>query len=70
VILFGLPEIRETYFPYVEVRCARFKGTSRSEFIDRLNIEGGILAAIDEGPKFIRRNTKMAGKSMVALPRD
>lgn len=62
VILFGLPEIRETYFPYAEVRCARFKGTSRSEFIDRLNIEGGILAAIDEVPKFIRRNTKMAGK--------
>lgn len=62
VILFGLPEIREAYFPYAEVRCARFKGTSRSEFIDRLNIEGGILAAIDEVPKFIRRNTKMAGK--------
>lgn len=62
VILFGLPEVRETYFPYAEVRCARFKGTSRSEFIDRLNIEGGILAAIDEVPKFIRRNTKMAGK--------
>lgn len=62
MILFGLPEIRETYFPYAEVRCARFKGTSRSEFIDRLNIEGGILAAIDEVPKFIRRNTKMAGK--------
>ncbi len=62
VILFGLPEVRETYFPYAEVRCARFKGTSRSEFIDRLNIEGGILTAIDEVPKFIRRNTKMAGK--------
>ena len=62
VILFGNPDVRETYFPYAEVRCARFKGTSRSEFIDRLNIEGGILSAIDEVPKFIRRNTKMAGK--------
>ena len=62
VILFGLPEIREIYFPYAEVRCARFKGTSRSEFVDRLNIEGSVLAAIDEVPKFIRRNTKMAGK--------
>ncbi len=62
VILFGFPEIRETCFPYAEVRCARFKGISRSEFIDRLNIKGGILAAIDEVPKFIRRNTKMAGK--------
>ena len=62
VILFGLPAVRETYFPYAEVRCARFKGTSRAEFIDRLNIEGSILTAIDEVPKFIRRNTKMAGK--------
>ncbi len=62
VILFGLPETRAAYFPYAEVRCARFKGSSRSEFIDRLNIDGGILAAIDEVPKFIRRNTKMAGK--------
>lgn len=62
VILFGLPAIRRQYFPYAEVRCARFAGTSRSEFIDRLNIEGGILAAIEEAPKFIRRNTKMAGK--------
>jgi ATP-dependent DNA helicase RecG len=62
VILFGSPIIREQYFPYAEVRCARFQGSSRSEFIDRLNIEGGILAAIDEVPKFIRRNTKMAGK--------
>ena len=62
IILFGLPEARETYFPYAEVRCARFKGISRAEFIDRLNIEGGVLNAIEEVPKFIRRNTKMAGK--------
>jgi ATP-dependent DNA helicase RecG len=62
VILFGNPEIRQTYFPFAEVRCARFAGTSRAEFIDRLNIDGSILKAIDEVPKFIRRNTKMAGK--------
>lgn len=62
VILFGLPNVREQYFPYAEVRCARFEGNSRAEFIDRLNIEGGILSAIKEVPKFIRRNTKMAGK--------
>ena len=62
ILLFGLPEVRETHFPYAEVRCARFQGTSCAEFIDRLNIEGGVLAAIEEVPKFIRRNTKMAGK--------
>jgi len=62
VILFGKPEIREKFFPFVEVKCARFAGTTRAEFIDRLEIEGSILSAIDEVPKFIRRNTKMAGK--------
>ncbi len=62
MILFGKAEFREQYFPFAEVRCARFVGTTRAEFIDRLEIQGGILAAIDEVPKFIRRNTKMAGK--------
>ena len=62
VILFGKPEVRQRFFPFAEVRCARFAGTTRAEFIDRLEIEGGILSAIDEVPKFIRRNTKMAGK--------
>jgi ATP-dependent DNA helicase RecG len=62
VILFGKPEILHEYFPFAEVRCARFAGTTRAEFIDRLNIEGSILNAIVEVPKFIRLNTKMAGK--------
>lgn len=62
VILFGKPEILHEYFPFAQVRCARFAGTTRAEFIDRLDIEGSILKAIAEVPKFIRRNTKMAGK--------
>lgn len=62
VILFGKPDVRQQFFPFAEVRCARFAGTTRAEFIDRLDIEGGILSAIEEVPKFIRRNTKMAGK--------
>lgn len=62
VILFGKPEIRQKYFPFAEVRCARFAGITRAEFIDRLNIEGGIIGAIDEVPKFIRRNTRVTGK--------
>lgn len=62
VLLFGKPEIRQKFFPFSEVKCARFAGTTRAEFIDRLEIEGSILSAIDAVPKFIRRNTKMAGK--------
>lgn len=62
ILLFGKPEIRQMYFPFAKVRCARFAGTTRAEFIDQLEIERGILAAIDEVPKFIHYNTRMSGK--------
>lgn len=48
MILFGKSEAREQYFPFAEVRCARFAGTTRAEFIDRLELDGGILAAIED----------------------
>lgn len=70
VILFGNPDIKQMFFPYAEVRCARFAGTTRAEFIDRLEIEGGLLSAIEEVPKFIRRNTKMMGKFGAMQRRD
>lgn len=62
VILFGSPAVRHQYFPFAEVRCARFAGTSKEEFIDRLNIEGSILEAVDKIVQFIRRHTKLTGK--------
>ena len=40
VILLGKLEILQTHFPFAEVRCARFVGNTRAEFIDRLNTEG------------------------------
>ena len=62
LILFGKPDARCRYFPDAQVRCARFKGTSKSSFLDQLDIEGTVLDAVFEVPKFIRRNTRMAGK--------
>ena len=62
VILFGKEDVRLNHFPFAEVKCARFAGTSRAEFIDQVDIQGTILNAIEEVPKFIRRNTRMAGK--------
>lgn len=70
VILFGTAEAKQMFFPYAEVRCARFAGTTRAEFIDRLEIEDGLLSAIEEVPKFIRRNTKMMGKFGAMQRRD
>ena len=69
VILFGKPMIRLQYFPFAEVRCARFRGTTKAEFIDQLNIQGSILQAIEEVPKFIRRNTKMSSEFSGAMTR-
>ncbi len=69
VILFGNPMIRLQYFPYAEVRCARFNGATKAEFIDQLDIQGSILQATEEVPKFIRRNTKMSSEFSGAMAR-
>jgi ATP-dependent DNA helicase RecG len=62
LILFGLDDVRQRYFPDARVSCARFRGTDKSEFIDRIDIAGSVLNAIDEVPRFIRRNTRLAAK--------
>ncbi|MBI3920915.1 MAG: putative DNA binding domain-containing protein [Armatimonadetes bacterium] len=62
LILFGKDAVREHHFPDARVSCARFTGTNKAEFLDRLDIEGSVLDAVDEVPRFIRRNTRMAAK--------
>lgn len=62
IILFANEETRFHQFADARVSCARFAGTEKVEFIDRLDIEGGLLTAIEEVPKFIRRNTRMAAE--------
>ena len=58
LILFGKEIHRNRFFPDARVSCARFRGIDKSQFIDRLDIEGNILDAVNEVPKFIRRNTR------------
>ena len=62
VILFAREKYRNQYFPDARVSCARFRGTDKSDFIDRLDIEGSILDAIESVPKFIMRNTRLYSK--------
>ena len=62
ILLFANEEIRFHQFADARVSCARFAGTEKVNFIDRINIDGGLLAAIEEVPKFIRRNTRMAAE--------
>jgi len=60
LILFGQDKYREKYFPNTVVRCARFQGNKKVDFVDQYDSEGTILEAIHEVPKFIKRNTRLA----------
>jgi ATP-dependent DNA helicase RecG len=42
--------------------CARFRGADRVDFLDRIDVEGTVLEALEEAPKFIRRNTRLAAR--------
>ena len=53
IILFGKPDVRQQVLPDVRVSCARFSGTNKSEFIDRLDFEGSIIEVIEQVPAFI-----------------
>lgn len=62
LILFGRPDIRRQVLPDARVSCARFAGISKAEFIDRIDFEESIIEAVEQVPKFIRRNTRLFPK--------
>ncbi len=65
IILFGTPAARARCFPDARVQAARFAGPSKAEFLDQLEPDDrgvSILAALDEVPRFVRRNTRTASR--------
>lgn len=70
VILFGKEDVREQYFPDARISCALFQGENKTHFLDRLDIEGGILPALVEVPKFVRRNTRLASEIQTFVRKD
>lgn len=50
------------YISHHEIRIARFRGTTRSEFIDSQEIRGPIYKMLDEVEVFFKRNTRLANK--------
>lgn len=62
LILFGQDQLRERYFPNAKVRCARFQGKDKVDFIDQYDCEGTVVEAMSDVPNFIRRNTRLAAK--------
>lgn len=70
LILFGRDAPRQRLFPEARVSCARFRGSERVDFLDRLDIEGTVLDALEEAPKFIRRNTRLAARIVTMRRQD
>ena len=60
ILFFGVEPQR--FLPHSEVKLARFKGTTMTEFIDRVELHAPLPELIDEAEKFVRRNTRMATK--------
>ena len=62
LILFGKPDVRQHVLPDARVSCARFSGSNKSDFIDRMDLEVSIIEVIEQVPVFIRRNTRLYPK--------
>lgn len=65
IILFGTPAARARCFPDARVQAARFAGPTKAEFLDQLEADSqgiSVLAALDEIPRFVRRNTRTASR--------
>ena len=60
LILFGREEQRMRYVPDARVSCARFRGTDKTHIVDRFEITGTLLEAVDPALNFIARNTRLA----------
>lgn len=46
------------YFSFAKIQCAMFKGTTRSIFLDKKEIDGPLYAQIGEAVLFVLRNTR------------
>ncbi len=49
-------------FPYARVQCALFKGTTPSEFIDRKELTGTLVAQIEDAMAFLKQHIPLSGK--------
>jgi predicted HTH transcriptional regulator len=56
ILLFGIN--KEDILPDARIKCARFKGTNSTEFLDNLETGSGLINAVDEVIEFIRRHTR------------
>ena len=56
LLLLSDDDLRNTFFHFAKIECARFKGTTSDIFIDRKSITTNIVSQAEEAYKFILRN--------------
>jgi ATP-dependent DNA helicase RecG len=56
LLLFSDDNLRNHYFHYAKVECARFKGTGNDEFIDQKTITSNIALQAEEAYNFVLRH--------------
>jgi predicted HTH transcriptional regulator len=56
LILFSDDDIRNRYFHFAKIECARFKGTTSDEFIDQKSITCNIAMQAEEAYNFVLRH--------------
>ncbi len=60
VLFFGSDP--QQYLPQARVRCARFRGTDRSIFLDQAEIGGVLPEQVERAVAFVLRNTRLEGR--------
>ncbi|NVM21827.1 MAG: hypothetical protein HWN68_08610 [Desulfobacterales bacterium] len=61
--MFGTDTARERYFPDARVSCARFRGTDKAQFIDRMDIGGSVGEGTERQPRRKQRGIENTNKS-------
>lgn len=52
----------QDFIPQSSIKLARFRGSTRMEFIDSQELQGDVYKMLDDVEKFFKRNTRLAGK--------
>ena len=62
LILFSDGDLKNKYFPYAKIECARFKGTSTDVFIDQKTLDSNIVQQTEEAYEFVLRHINKGAK--------
>lgn len=61
LVLLSDDGLHRSLFPNAKIECARFKGTSAGEFIDRKTYDYGIAEQVEDAYAFVLRNIRQSG---------